>query len=67
MKSRFMVLAVCAIGFLFVAQFAMAIDKIEGPWMWIIAATEANLGGAASTDVDSIDTEADVEWTEGKI
>ena len=62
MKSRFMVLAVCAIGFLFVAQFAMAIDKIEGPWMWIIAATEAGRGGAASTDVDSID-----EATKGKL
>lgn len=28
--------------------------KITGPWLWMIAATEANQGGANSTDVDSL-------------
>ncbi len=28
--------------------------KITGPWLWMIAATEANEGGANSTDVDSL-------------
>ena len=33
---------------------ADAQDKITGPWLWMIAATEANEGGANSTDVDSL-------------
>lgn len=44
-----------------IALFAMAItdvanaqDKITGPWLWVIAPTEANEGGANSTDVDSL-------------
>ena len=28
--------------------------KITGPWLWMIAATEANQGGANSTDEDSL-------------
>ena len=28
--------------------------KITGPWLWMIAATEAGQGGANSTDIDSI-------------
>ena len=42
-------------------------DKITGPWLWMIAPTEAGQGGAASTDIDSLAvasggtvTEADV-------
>ena len=33
---------------------ADAQDKITGPWLWMIAATEANQGGANSTDEDSL-------------
>ena len=54
MKSRFMFLAVCAIGFLLIAQFATALDKIEGPWMWMITESPAGGGGAAVTDDDGI-------------
>ena len=54
MKIRFMFLAVCAIGFLLVAQFATALDKIEGPWMWIITESPVGGGGAAVTDDDGI-------------
>ena len=54
MKGRFMFLAVCAIGFLLIAQFATALDKIEGPWMWIITESPAGGGGAAVTDDDGI-------------
>ena len=54
MKSRFMFLAVCAIGFLLIAQFATAIDKIEGPWMWMITESPVGGGGAAVTDDDGI-------------
>ena len=54
MKSRFMILAVCAIAFLLTVQFATAIDKIEGPWMWMITESPAGGGGAAVTDDDGI-------------
>ena len=33
---------------------ADAQDKIVGPWLWMIAATEAGQGGANSTDEDSL-------------
>ncbi len=36
------------------ANTADAQDKITGPWLWIIAPTEANEGGANSTDIDSL-------------
>ncbi|MDE0635596.1 MAG: cohesin domain-containing protein [Candidatus Poribacteria bacterium] len=29
-------------------------QPITGPWLWMIAPTEVNMGGAASTDVDSL-------------
>ena len=54
MKSRYVLLTVCAIGFLFTAQFATAVDKIEGPWFWMITESPAGGGGAAVTDVDGI-------------
>ncbi len=54
MKRRFMILAVCAIAFLVTVQFATAIDKIEGPWMWMITESPVGGGGAAVTDVDGI-------------
>ena len=36
------------------AQTADAQDKITGPWLWMIAATESGQGGAAATDIDSL-------------
>ena len=54
MKSRYVLLAVCAIGCLLTAQFATAVDKIEGPWYWMITESPAGGGGAAVTDVDGI-------------
>ena len=52
---------------LMVPRGADAQEKITGPWLWMIAPTEAGQGGAASTDVDSLAvasggavTEADV-------
>lgn len=62
MGSRFTAFAVCAIGFFLMAQFATAVDKIEGPWMWIITPSDAGQGGAAATDIDGID-----EATKGKL
>ncbi len=36
--------------------------RITGPWLWMIAPTDANQGGQASTDVDSLD-----EASRGKV
>ena len=44
----------CLIALFVMAQTADAQDKITGPWLWMIAATEAGQGGANSTDIDSL-------------
>jgi hypothetical protein len=54
MKRIFTIMAICVIGFLLMAQFATALDKIEGPWMWMITESPAGGGGAAVTDDDGI-------------
>ena len=41
--------------------------KITGPWLWVIAATEANQGGANSTDVDSLAEASGGEVTEDMV
>ena len=43
---------------------ADAQDQILGPWLWIIAPTEAGQGGAASTDIDSLAVASDNKITE---
>ena len=62
MQRRFWVYACCALVFFIPVQFASALDKIEGPWMWIITESEAGQGGALATDIDGID-----EATKGKL
>lgn len=62
MQRRFWVYACCALVFFMAVQFASALDKIEGPWMWIITESEAGQGGALATDIDGID-----EATKGKL
>ena len=44
----------CLIALFVMAQTADAQDKITGPWLWMIAPTEAGQGGANSTDIDSL-------------
>ena len=44
----------CLIALFVMAQGADAQDKITGPWLWMIAPTEAGQGGANSTDIDSL-------------
>ena len=62
MQRRFWVYACCALVFFIAVPFASALDKIEGPWMWIITESEAGQGGALATDIDGID-----EATKGKL
>ena len=43
-------------------HIADAEEQILGPWLWMIVPTEANQGGQASTDIDSLD-----EASKGKV
>ena len=45
-------------------HIADAETPIAGPWLWMIAATDAGQGGQASTDVDSLDEESNGKVTE---
>ena len=47
-----------------VAQVADAQDVIKGPWLWMIAPTEAGKGGADSTDIDSLSVASGGDVTE---
>ncbi len=62
MERKVWISVFCAIGFFLTVHFANALDKIEGPWMWIITPSDAGQGGAAATDIDGID-----EATKGKL
>ena len=53
-RKLFTIGLACLIALFVMAQTADAQDKITGPWLWMIAATAANEGGANSTDVDSL-------------
>ena len=53
-RKLFTIGLTCLIALLVMAQGADAQDKITGPWLWMIAPTEAGQGGAAATDVDSL-------------
>ena len=46
---------------------ADAQDKITGPWLWMIAPTEANQGGANSTDEDSLAEASGGDVTEASV
>ena len=50
-----------------VTHVADAQDKITGPWLWMIAPTEAGQGGANSTDVDSLSEASGGDVTEDDI
>ena len=53
-RKLFTIGLACLIALFVTAQGADAQDKITGPWLWMIAPTEAGQGGAAATDVDSL-------------
>ena len=39
-------------------------EPIKGPWLWMIVPTEANRGGAAATDIDSLSEASGTDVTE---
>jgi hypothetical protein len=57
-RFRLVVLGACAA----LASGASAQEKIQGPWLWMMAPCAAGAGGAACTDIDSLD-----EATKGKV
>ena len=57
----------CLIALFAMTMTANAQDKITGPWLWMIAPTEANQGGANSTDVDSLAEASGGDVTEDMI
>ena len=46
---------------------ADAQDQILGPWLWVIAPTEANQGGQNSTNIDSLAVASDDAVTEAAV
>ena len=54
-KKFFLIGLTCLISFLILTNTSHAQERITGPWLWMIALTEVNQGGQASTDIDSLD------------
>ena len=63
-RKLFTIGLTCLIALFAMTMTANAQDKITGPWLWMIAPTEANQGGANSTDVDSLSEASGGEVTE---
>ena len=66
-RKLFTVGLACIIALFVMAQTADAQDKITGPWLWMIAPTAANEGGANSTDVDSLSEASGGDVTEDDV
>ena len=58
---------ICLMAISVITHIADAEEPIAGPWLWMIVATDANQGGQASTDVDSLDEASKGKVTEEKV
>ena len=67
LRKTFTIGLACVMALFVMTQIAQAQDKITGPWLWIVAPTEANEGGANSTDVDSLDAASGGDVTEAMV
>ena len=54
----------CLMTLFLMTHIADAQDVIRGPWLWMIAPTEANQGGQASNDIDSLAVASNDDVTE---
>ncbi|MFQ6040201.1 MAG: hypothetical protein ACE5PV_05040 [Candidatus Poribacteria bacterium] len=54
MKKPLLFCAIAVFSLSLMAQISKAQEKIQGPWMWMIAACQPGQGGQACTDVDSL-------------
>lgn len=50
-----------------ITHIADAEEPIAGPWLWMIASTDAGAGGQAATDVDSLSKVSKKKVTEEKV
>ena len=68
MRIKLFVLGLaCLVNFLVMANTGHAQERISGPWLWMIALTELNQGGQASTDIDSLDDASKGRTTEDHV
>ena len=57
----------CLISFLMMTNISQAQESISGPWLWMVALTEIDQGGQASTDIDSLDDASKGRTTEDHV
>ena len=67
LRKTFTIGLACVMALFVMTHIAQAQDKITGPWLWVVAPTEANEGGANSTDVDSLDAASGGDVTEADV
>lgn len=53
-KKNFLIGLACLLSLTVMVHTSHAQERIRGPWLWMIALTEINQGGQASTDIDSL-------------
>ena len=66
-KKLWIISLVCLMSLWVTTHIADAETPIAGPWLWMIAPTDAGAGGQAATDVDSLDEESKGKVTEEKV
>ena len=64
MYKKLFVGLTCLVAIFLMTHTADAQAPIKGPWLWMIAPTEAGQGGQASTDIDSLDVASGGDVTE---
>ena len=64
MYKKLFVGLTCLMAIFVMTHIADAQAPIAGPWLWMIAPTEANQGGQASTDIDSLSVASGGDVTE---
>lgn len=64
LKKNILIALVFLMSLSLMAITADAQQKILGPWLWMIAPTEANQGGQNSTNIDSLSKASDGDVTE---
>ena len=67
MYKKLFVGLTCLMAIFFMTHIADAQEPIAGPWLWMIAPTEANQGGQASTDIDSLSVASGGDVTEDMV
>lgn len=68
MYRKFFIIALaCVVSLFMVVNASIAQEPITGEWLWMIAPTEADQGGQASTDVDSLAVASNDAVTEAMV